>query len=376
MNFAVLVFLDLKSNTVNTTAVGVDPNWYKLAIWSTYLKSIIIMNQHRSPFTFTPSMVSNLDNGWGSLELTSPEHPGTYIASNWNCGAAAYNGTKLIHIGSTYGGVTSVYIMDVVKRTWTRGPPTPSITRSACAVTGDQFIVWGGDVYSGPPINKTYVYNMKTEKLVSRYIAPPRSTTTTFTSQTPTQPIPYTTATPDPGNTSSSDMKLVTIIVIITGILLAIILGSIFIYHRRARRFNSGGQKTGPDRSSTDSLDTRDGHKTSVKEASIGSPRRRDLSDSGSDSTDHHGRRKWYINGFIGRIHQGSLGARPLSEHPHATVEDLTKRNVQEGALEVQIPSQHPHTVVGQETFNSDHGDKAMRKHVNGYGDKEELEEQ
>ncbi|KAK3819526.1 MAG: hypothetical protein J3Q66DRAFT_398973 [Benniella sp.] len=380
MNFAgekVLVSLDLKSNTVNTTAVGVDPQWYQLAIWSTFLKSIVIMDQHRNPFTFTPSIVSNPDKGWGKLELTSPEFPGTYIANSWNCGAAAYNGTKLIHIGRTLGGITSVYIMDVVKRTWMRGPIAPSLFYSACAVTGDQFIVWGGDFYDGPETNKTYAFNMKTEKWVSRYIAPPpRSTTTTFASQTPTQPIPSTTAISVPGNTSSNDMKLVTIIVIVTGTLMAIILGSIFRYHKRTRQFNSCDQRTNPDGPSTDSLDIKDDPNISVKDLSKGSSRRRDPSDSGSHSIDHHGQRKWHMNGLLGRIHQGSLGARPLSEHPHAAVEDpATKRNVQEGALEVQILSQHPHAVVG-ETFNSNNGDKAMRGYIGGYGDKEELEDQ
>ncbi|KAF9364345.1 hypothetical protein BGX34_001831, partial [Mortierella sp. NVP85] len=386
----VFVSVDLKSNTVNTTAVGVDPKWVQHATWSAYLRSMIMLFQHYAPYTFTPSKVNKTSNGWDNLQLkvVGSETRGGYIASLWSCGAPAYNGTKLIHMGSYKD--TYVYIMDVVKRTWRRGPPPPlPIDKSACAVTGDQFIVWGGHTYGEidpvtlitpkTPSNRTFVFDMKIEKWVSRYTAPPLPTTTTYTSQptqTQEQHTPYTTATPESGNASSSDMKLVTIIVIVTGILMAIILGIILRYHRRTSQFNSDCQRTSPDGSSTDSLNTRDGLKTSVKELSLASSRRRDPSDSGSDSVDRHGQRKWYMNGLLGRIHQGPLGARPLSEHPHTIVEDpTTKRNVQEGALEVQTLSQHPHAVVG-ETFNSNHDGKAMRGYIGGYGDKEELEDQ
>ncbi|KAK3819529.1 MAG: hypothetical protein J3Q66DRAFT_334792 [Benniella sp.] len=341
--------LDMKTNTVNTTKGMAYPQWYEFATWSAYLKGVVMLKQHYNPSTFTPSEASNPRDGWDDLNLTRIGLTATY----WNCGAAAYNGTKLFYIGRDWNKLHAVFVMDV-KNTWTRGPPAPSIFGSACAVTGDQLIVWGGDVDVRKPSNKTYVYNMKTEKWVSRYIAPPLQTTTTHTSQpsqTQAQHIPYTTSTPESENASSGDMKLVTIIVIVTGILLATILGFIFGYHGQTRQFNSGGQRTSPDGSSTDSLDTSDGPKTSVKELSVGTSRRRDPSDSGSDSMDRHGRRKWCMNGLLGQIYQGSLGVLPLSEpeHPHAIVEGSTTiRNVQEGALETHVLSQQPHAIVGE----------------------------
>ncbi|KAK3819528.1 MAG: hypothetical protein J3Q66DRAFT_428115 [Benniella sp.] len=152
MNFQgerVLVSVDLKSNTVNTTAVGGDPNWYHLATWSAYLKSVVMMNQHYPPFMFTPSRENMTSSTWGSLKLTKL---GFAIAGAWNCGAAAYNGTKLFHLGAdllnpTDPFLTSVYIMDVVKLTWKRGPTAPfRLSTSACAISSDQFIVWGGGV--------------------------------------------------------------------------------------------------------------------------------------------------------------------------------------------------------------------------------------
>ncbi|KAK3819525.1 MAG: hypothetical protein J3Q66DRAFT_428108, partial [Benniella sp.] len=385
MNFTgtkVMLSVDLKTNTVNTTSVYGDPGYFRIVTWSAYLKRIVMSAMHYHPNTFAPSNISSPDGGWSSLPITNIG----LIASSWNCAVAAYNGTKLFYIGSDYNSLYAVYIMDVVKLTWKRGPLAPKLSMSACAVTGDQLIVWGGfTVKKSKTItfhdqNRTHVFNMKTEKWVSSFTAPLRPATTTHTlqpSQTQAQHAPYTTATPESGNAPSGDMKLVTIIVIVTGTLMSIILGSIFRYHKRTRQFNSCDQRTNPDGSSTDSLDIKDDPNISVKDLSKGSSRRRDPSDSGSDSIDRHGESKWYMNGLLGRIHQGSLGARPLSEHPHATVEDpTTKRNVQEGALEIQTFSQHPHAAVDQETFYSNHGDKAMRKHVNGYGDKEELEDQ
>jgi hypothetical protein len=374
--------LDLKTNTVNTTKGMAYPQWYQFATWSAYLKGVVMLNQHYAPSTFSPSEASNPENGWKGLNLTRIG----LTANQWNCGAAAYHGTKLFYIGEDWNGLHAVFAMDVVKNTWTRGPPAPTISRSACAVTGDQLIVWGGfTTKEAKPMlftdqNRTYVFNMKTEKWVSRYTAPLRPATTTHTwqpSQTQAQHIPYTTTTPESGSASSGDMKLVTItiIIIVTGTLMAIILGSIFIYHRRTRQFNSGSERTNPEGSSTSSLDTRDGLKTSVKELSVVSSRRRDPSDAGSDSTDH-GRHKWYMNGFLGRIQQGSLGARPLSEHPHTIVEDpTTRRNVQESALEAQILPQHPHAIVGEKSVPK-YSNKVNWESTRCYGDKEELEEQ
>ncbi|KAF9364344.1 hypothetical protein BGX34_001830 [Mortierella sp. NVP85] len=360
LNFAgekVLVMVDLKTNTVSETPGTLLTEYYRLVIWSAYLESIIIQDQNRTPFMFTPSMVSSPGNGWSRLYLTKVTPPGTYFANFWSCGAAAYNGTKLFHIGLS-NNVFSVYIMDV-------------------------FILWGGYASGKSGVssdqNMTYVFNMKTEKWISRYTAPPLPTMTTHIpqpSQTSIQHTPYATATSESGNASSSDMKLVTIIVIVTGILMAIILGIILRYHRRTSQFNSDCQRTSPDGSSTDSLNTRDGLKTSVKELSLASSRRRDPSDSGSDSTDRSGRLKWHMSGSLGRMHQGSLGTRPLSEHPHAIVEDpTTRRNVQEGALEAQILSQHPHAIVGVKSVPK-RSDKVIWEPTRSYGDKEELEEQ
>jgi hypothetical protein len=80
--------------------------------------------------------------------------------------------------------------------------------------------------------------------------------------------------------------------------------------------------------------------------------------------------------GLFGRLHQGTFGARELSEHPHAILEDPTsKRNVQEGAFGVQLLSQHPHAMVGDE-YTSKYGDKAIHQSIRHYGDKEELRDQ
>ncbi|KAF9342375.1 hypothetical protein BGX34_008241, partial [Mortierella sp. NVP85] len=119
---------------------------------------------------------------------------------------------------------SAVYMLDVAKRTWKQGPSAPKGFNSRVwAVSGDQLITWGYmEPYSLDSVSVILVFNMKTEKWVSKYVAPPRRpTATTYTlrpSQTPTQ-----NTTSELGGTSSNTKSLAIIIVAVTGCLLAII---------------------------------------------------------------------------------------------------------------------------------------------------------
>ncbi|KAK3816562.1 MAG: hypothetical protein J3Q66DRAFT_342831 [Benniella sp.] len=299
---ALMLSVDIKTGTVNTS--GSNPYIDSQAVWNTRLKSMVIASEDHGLMAFTPSKVTMSSDGW-SLLNTTPEDKW-----RWDCGASAYGDSIMVFIGGPRGVIlydsVSIYIFDVAKQTWRKGPPAPKkVISSSCAVSGDQFIVWGGG-YFDTYANTTLVFDIKANKWVSRYTPPqPRPTTTTL------QPSPTPNGTPESDNTSSSDKKLV-IIVAVTGTLMAIILGLIFRFYRRTRQLDPNGPSTGP-------LDIKDSVKTPKP-------------------------------GLVGRLHQGVFGAKQVSEHPHAIVEDPTmKRNIQEGALEIQLPPQHPHTMVGRQ---------------------------
>ena len=293
----VMLSVDIKTGTVVTT--GSNPYMSSRAVWNGYLRSMVVAGKDNGLMVFTPSNVTGTSDGWGLLNTAPPED-----SWYWDCGASAYGGSMMVFTSYEVGSVgNTVYILDVVKQTWKKGPPIPGESRSgsSCAVSGDQFIVWGGSVYEGCA-NITRVFNIKTEKWVLKYTPPPPRPTTT--NLPPSQP--------EPNDTSSSEKRLVIIIVAVTGTLLAIILGLIFRLYRRMRQLDPNGP-------STDSFDIKDSVKTPKP-------------------------------GLAGRLHEGIFGAHHVSEHPHATVEDPTaKRNIQEGAHEIQIPPQHPHTMVGRQ---------------------------
>ncbi|KAK3829090.1 MAG: hypothetical protein J3Q66DRAFT_324325 [Benniella sp.] len=365
-NGIAMLSVDLKTGAFNTS----DHDIYvsegiHVVVWNAYLKSMLVIHALYPPDIFTPSKVSQSSTGWDIMD--DGQKPDVIIG--WACGASALGGTKMIFL-EKWG---PVYIWDVVKTTWKKGPLGPKLEETSCAVSGDQFILWGGYTGENETLSdKTYIYNMKTDKWASRYIASPlQPITITATaprilqpSQTSTQHVSYATTTPESGNTSLGDKNILIITVAVIGVLVTVNLGFIFRYYRRSRRLN-------PDGSSSDSLD--------IKEHPMGS-HRCDPSDfvpnSTTPSSDHNTSLGWHVSGVPGRLHQGSLGARELSEHPHAIVEDPTlKRNVQEGAFGVQILSQHPHAMVGDE-YTSKYGDKVIHQPTRHYGDKEELRDQ
>ncbi|KAK3829092.1 MAG: hypothetical protein J3Q66DRAFT_435510 [Benniella sp.] len=355
--------LDLRTNTVNVTG-SPEVLSKNLVIWSTHLKSMVIANADADPLVYTPSKVSESSTGWSVLK-TGPIN-GTY--GYWDCGVSAYGGSKLVFSGRQ-SFESAIFTLDVATRTWRKGPPS-SIAASACAVTGDQFIVWGADWSKSDDKTQVFVYNMKTEKWVSRYNAPPLRPTSTTTRtthisqlpQTPTQPIQYTT---DRNGASSIDMKIVAVVIVVAGILLT----AINVYLGISKRSKIDAQRTSTVDSSLNPRNTRDHTDTSdKKQQSIGSSRRRDPSESGDNSTgvssNDSTQPKWFMAGQFGRLHQGIFGARELSEHPHAILEDPTsKRNAQEGAFGAQVLSQHPHAMVGDE-YASKYGDKVMHQSI------------
>ncbi|KAK3805907.1 MAG: hypothetical protein J3Q66DRAFT_422624 [Benniella sp.] len=318
-----MLVMDPKTKTFKTAPYPtLDTDVIQVVTWSAPLKSMVIFTAVSSTtYLYTPSKANEPLSGWGTLGAS-----GLDVIMESNCVVSAYGGSKVILLGTT--GLdfdkSNIYILDVTTRKWTKGPSTPVFGGSACAVTGDQFIIWGGEDVNVEKSDKTLIYNIKTKKWVTNFIAPSRPTTTSPTSQpspTSTQQVPVDTTTPNPSNMSSSDDKAVTIIIIVTGALMAALLTTISVYIGLTKRSSAGSR--GP----SDSLSERS-------------------SESAYSSTI-------------------SLGASPfgsLPEHPHAIVVDsATKRNVQEGALEAQLPQQHPHAMVKQEVATMYDGKEELK---------------
>ncbi|KAK3809157.1 MAG: hypothetical protein J3Q66DRAFT_353104 [Benniella sp.] len=215
--------IDLRTKTVNTSKVY-SPLFAQGITWSESLKSIVAVD--RPIYLFTPSKVAEPSGGRSTFVATSKD--GDLPTSL--CAAPAYGGSIIVFIGKEKAANskagTYAYILDVDKQTWKRGPLGDELDHDgpACAVSGDYFIVWGR--LPSWRTDKTLVFNIKTEKWVSKYIPPrPRATTTILQpSHTPTQ---QTNTVPGPSNTSSGDKKPVAIIVAVTGCLLTIIVGLI-----------------------------------------------------------------------------------------------------------------------------------------------------
>ncbi|KAK3809534.1 MAG: hypothetical protein J3Q66DRAFT_354144 [Benniella sp.] len=197
------------------------------------------------------------------------------------------------------------------------------------------------------------IYNLKTNKWVTSYTAPPRNTTATTTTLG-SGPLPTSTSVPSANETqepstrsSPSESKLITIIVVVTAVLMAIILGFIFVYFRRTRRSNSGGQDASPNGPSTGLSDIRGSvtvtvrNETALRTSQLRAPVQ---VESGPISVQTYAGsikdQKWYDFEDV---------VRSSPENPHAVLkeEDLVNlRSVREGVVDVMAPAQHPHAMI------------------------------
>jgi len=307
--------VDLKAKTVKNSDAKLPSEAVDGIAWSAYLKSMVVVDR---PVTlFTPSEVTESSSGWSTFVATNQN--GTFLPPL--CTAPAYGGSAMVILGDstgdTAGETTSVYVLDLITRSWRQGPiAAGNMRHCSCAVSGDQFIVWGG-IVNERDSNRTLVFNIKTGESLSTYtppppLLPPQPTMTTLQpSETLAQPAA---ATPEPGDILSSDKQLVIIIVAVIGTLLASTVGLIFRYHRRRRQSDPNG-------SSTSSLDI-------------------NINDSGKDDPSEAGH---------ARLRQGAHEAREPFEHSHATVESTSlESGAQEGSLIIRTPPPYYYDIDNQ----------------------------
>ncbi|KAF9133808.1 hypothetical protein BGW39_008851 [Mortierella sp. 14UC] len=165
-----------------------------------------------------------------------------------------YNGTKMVVFGGSDINEVSnsrIFTLDLGTLIWTAGTPAdPKYARCnmACAVNGDNFIVWGGDrervVLDGTPL----IYNMKNNQWVTQYT--PYGASTNGDKPTGTQsgslPIPTGTGQTTPPGSNVGAIAGGAAGVVALGLLIG------FFFYRRHKQVTSN--RNGPVPSSPDTL--------------------------------------------------------------------------------------------------------------------------
>ncbi|KAG9319673.1 hypothetical protein KVV02_002861, partial [Mortierella alpina] len=148
------------------------------------------------------------------------------------CMASAYNGTKILMVGST-GGPQYLQILDVETLVWTDGAEVDQYrARVSCTAVGDYLIVTGGESFNAKKPKEVSVYNIRLDEWTDTYEPP----------QTPTMSTGVTTASPvaEQGRSSGEGMPLRAKIGIIAGassaLVILLICGALLILRRKLRR--------------------------------------------------------------------------------------------------------------------------------------------
>ncbi|KAF8931417.1 hypothetical protein EDD21DRAFT_410215 [Dissophora ornata] len=307
--------------------------------WSTPLRSMIFVGGSLNGiFVYSPS------TGW-----SNPAAKGTIPPlRSGACLVPANGGSKMILFGGySYTGNSSlndIYFLDVATLTWTNGPNVTLAdkrTSAACAVSNDNFIVWGGyssDVQSNAIASSTaLVYDLKANIWTSSYVAPPLNSSTPAASSSgpsKTSDIPGpNTAAADASASSGSNSHVVVIVGVIIGVLLVVLIGlGLALYRVRSKKgFNLSNPKNDPYTTSTSfgrdfmppshnpgyPLPPPPVASTSWSAASL-----RDTTTRGPTVfiEDHHYDDRG-PSATSGRLQEGYHGANPRSQHPQAISE-------------------------------------------------------
>ncbi|KAG0375082.1 hypothetical protein BGX24_009562 [Mortierella sp. AD032] len=148
--------------------------WYGYSfVWSEVRQSFLILGGggNVGPYFYEYS-VSN--NRWDELPLEGDAVPPRVKSA---CLVPAYNGTKILLFGgltSTGAAVGTLYTLDVTNMIWSlseSAQPSQNRYGMACSVSGDNFVIWGGQtaggaVLSGPPL----IYNINTDKWATQFV--------------------------------------------------------------------------------------------------------------------------------------------------------------------------------------------------------------
>ncbi|KAG0322779.1 hypothetical protein BGZ97_004092 [Linnemannia gamsii] len=166
-------------------------------------------------------------------------------ARQGHCMVSAYGGAKMVVFGG-FGDSTTplgdIYILNTTSSTWTKGTDgglSAARAHTACAVTNDLFVAWGGtqDGVNTITSNITIVYNLKTNQWQSTYSplpyvasSPPTATASENGTGAGLKPTGTGTAT----NATSRGSNLGAIIGgVVGGLSVIAIVVALFVYRKR-----------------------------------------------------------------------------------------------------------------------------------------------
>ncbi|KAF9931283.1 hypothetical protein FBU30_010512 [Linnemannia zychae] len=172
------------------------------------------------------------DNSWSILESFGSVPP--HLTES--CMVSAYKGTKMLLFGGGVDGVEvgTLYILDVASMTWNRGPSSQPRKGMACAVSGDNFIIWGGISWnnSGAFVSlpvEPLVYSISMAQWTTKYLANGNNEGI--------QPTPNPTPTiPAVMNTDSKNRAIIGGVAGVVAIVIVVVAILIFLRNRGRRR--------------------------------------------------------------------------------------------------------------------------------------------
>ncbi|KAI1319154.1 hypothetical protein EDD11_004797 [Mortierella claussenii] len=170
-----MLTVDLANKKLDTVPMLPQLNTSRLysTAWSASRKSLLLIsNSADSMYSYNPT------GGWTHLTPTG-DVPSPRVSS---CLVPINKGTKMILFGgyaySEQASTNDIYILDTDTMVWSRGPDVDSESRrdsTACAVSGDYFVAWGG-INSGQVENKmttnsAIVFNIKDNSWSDTFVA-------------------------------------------------------------------------------------------------------------------------------------------------------------------------------------------------------------
>ncbi|KAG0096909.1 Acyl-CoA-binding domain-containing protein 5 [Podila epicladia] len=218
------------------------------AVWSKRLKQLLVFGGESAAPTGVSgrTMSSNLYTFSPASNTWSVPQPQGVVPTPRcsHCFVPAFNGTKMVLFGgwgdySRTIAYSDIYILDLETWTWTKGPDVGASAiygrgMSACAVSGDLFVSWGGGVGTAAIVAQnttTLLYNLTSQQWVSRYEPPPYST--------PSSPPPSSANT---GDTGSSSLPIAAIAGGAAGGAVVLLATIALIIRRRRRQHQSRDQ--------------------------------------------------------------------------------------------------------------------------------------
>ncbi|KAF9344032.1 hypothetical protein BGX26_004887, partial [Mortierella sp. AD094] len=178
---------------------------------------------------------------------TTGDIPGTRFS---HCMVPAYNGTNMILFGGqdiNNQPTNTIYILDILNQTWTKGndiSPTLSRNGGACAVVGDNFVGWGGNVLGQYPavLSAPVIYNLKYGQWTTQYTVSVPTTPTTNASVTSAGT--NSPAATNPVETSSKSSSAIAPIIggVVAGVFILAIAG--YFVRKRSKHGNYGSSET------------------------------------------------------------------------------------------------------------------------------------